>query len=131
MNVLEIVSLVLNLVFGTGFIVTLVTLKSARSEADAKAKLAVSEYKTNEIQNVESAIKIWREMAEQMSDKYDEVIHELDKLRKEVNRLNRINTRIMKLLDKITPENMEIIVEQIKEEIKNESKDELHISHNN
>ncbi|MGE4590005.1 MAG: hypothetical protein AB7E34_10590 [Acidaminococcaceae bacterium] len=131
MNVLEIVSLVLNLVFGTGFIVTLVTLKSARSEADAKAKLAVSEYKTNEIQNVESAIKIWREMAEQMSDKYDEVIHELDKLRKEVNRLNRINTRIMKLLDKITPDNMEIIVEQIKEEIKNESKDELHISHNN
>ncbi len=131
MNVLEIVSLVLNLVFGTGFIVTLVTLKSARSEADAKAKLAVSEYKTNEIQNVESAIKIWRQMAEQMSDKYDEVIHELDKLRKEVNRLNRINTRIMKLLDKITPDNMETIVEQIKEEIKNESKDELHISHNN
>lgn len=125
MNWFEIVSLILNLVLGGGFFISLATLRSTRIRADAEARKAKAEAKTTEIQNVDSAIKIWRDLATDMSEKYDLVLVELEKLRREVNRLNRINTKIMKLLDKITPENMEAIVEQIKFEIQNETKEDI------
>ena len=125
MNWFEIASLILNLVLGGGFFISLVTLRSTRLRAESEARKAKAEAKTTEIENVESAIKIWRDLANEMSKKYDLVLEELEKLRREVNRLNRINTKIMKLLDKITPENMEAIVEQIKNEIQNETKDDI------
>lgn len=96
---------------------TVVTLRSVKVRANAEAQKAVAEARTTELQNVESAIKIWRDMATEMSDKYDHVLVELDKLRREVNRLNTINNRIVKLLDRITPENLESVIETIKKEI--------------
>ncbi|HBX45562.1 MAG TPA: hypothetical protein DEG28_06755 [Porphyromonadaceae bacterium] len=124
MNWFEILSIVLNVGLGGSLIVTVVTLRATKTKAEADAQKARAEAKTTEIDNVDSAIKIWRDLATDMSVKYDLVLVELEKLRKEVNRLNRINTKIMKLLDKITPENMEAIVEQIKTEIQHEAKED-------
>lgn len=126
MNWMEIISLLLNLVLGTGFIVSIYTLKSAKVEADANAKRAVAEARSIEIKNAEGAIIIYHKLANEMSEKYNQVAIELEGLRKEINKLNRINTRIMKLLDKITHDNMDLIISQIKEEIKNEKNDGHH-----
>lgn len=115
MNWLEIISLLLNLLLGTGFIVTLATLRSTK-------RAAVADAKAKELDNVDAAITIWRGLAEKQAEQYCKVLDELEKLRKEVNRLNRINTKIVKLLDILTPENMEAIVEQIKQEINDETK---------
>jgi chromosome segregation ATPase len=121
----EIGSLILNLALGGSLIVTLVTLRATKVQAEANAKKAQAEAKTTELENVESAIKIWRDMANDLSEKYETVLDELEKLRREVSRLNRINTKIVKLLDKITPENMDAVIEQIKNEIQHETKDEI------
>lgn len=119
MELFEIISLVLNLLLGGGLVVTLVTLKSTRKEAEAKAKAA-------EIDNVDSVAKMWRELAEKMNDQYEEVNKQVERLTKEVNRLRAINSKIVRLLDRITPENLTDMVEKIKMEIN--SSEESHTS---
>ena len=119
MNVLDIVSLILNLLLGGGLIISLVTLRSTKKKAGAEAEKAIAEARADEIKNVESAIKIWREMAEAMTDNYNKVSGQVEKLTKEVTRLTNINNKILNLLNKITPENLENTVEAIKNEINN------------
>lgn len=116
-GVVEIISFVLNLVLGTGFIVTLSTLRSTKKEAHAKAMIASAEAKSNELQNVEAAIKIWRDIAQSMADKYDAVSNQVEELNREVKRLNSINNKIARLLNKITPDNLEKMVDEIKKEL--------------
>lgn len=112
MGIFEIISLILNLLLGSGMIVTLLTLKSTREKAAADAKAA-------EINNVDAVAKMWRELAEKMSDQYTEVSEQVDRLTKEVNKLRLINSKIVRLLDRITPENMLDMIEKIKQEINN------------
>lgn len=88
----------------------MVTLKSTKKEAAAKAKAA-------EIENVDAVAKMWRELAEKMNNQYEEVSDQVEKLTKEVNRLRAINSKIVRLLDRITPENLSDMVEKIKQEI--------------
>jgi len=109
-----IISLLLNLVFGGGFITTLVTLKSSAKKADADVK-------TTELDNVQEAVKIWRETAETFKRELDsylanqkEMTLQMECLRKEVAKLSSINSKMVKLLDKINTDNLEQIVEQIK-----------------
>lgn len=125
MNWFEIVSLILNLALGGGLVVTVATLKATKREADARAEKVRAEASANEIQNVEAAIKIWRDMAESMAERHAALMIQVEELRKEVGRLKLINNRIVKLLDRITPENLMETVEKIKSEIE---KDET-ISH--
>lgn len=125
MNWFEIISLILNLALGGGLVATVATLKAARKEADARAEKVKAEASANEIQNVEAAIKIWRDMATSMADRHSALMVQVEDLRKEVGRLRLINNRIVKLLDRITPENLMETVEKIKSEI---GKDET-ISH--
>lgn len=132
MGLFEIISLILNLVLGGGLFITLVTLKSVKQEAAANAKKAEAEAakadaatKASELDNVEGAIKVWRDLAQDMADRHVEMIKQVEELRKEVNRLRLINNKIMRLLDRITPENMNQMVEKIKNEIDAEEK--LHI----
>lgn len=114
MDLTSIVSLVLNLAFGGGLIASLVTMKSTKKKAAAEAK-------TTELDNVQEAVKIWREMAEGLKAELesqrqgrDGMLNQIDLLRKEVQRLTRINQKMVTLLDKITPENLEQMVDQIK-----------------
>lgn len=114
----EIISLVLNLLLSGGLVVTLVTLKSAQKKAAAEAK-------KSEIENVDSVAKMWRELAEKMQQQYAEVNEQVDKLAKEVNRLRTINSKIVRLLDRITPENLSDMIEKIKKEIKDSETDHV------
>lgn len=99
---------------GGGIIGRFLTLKYTRQKAKADAK-------SSELDNVQEAITIWREMAASLKKEISELSHknesmqkELEGLRRAVNRLSSINNRMVKLLDKITPENLETMVEQIK-----------------
>lgn len=116
MGIFEIISLVLNLLLSGGLVVTLVTLKSAQKKAAAEAK-------KSEIENVDAVAKMWRELAEKMNEQYANVNRQVDKLTTEVNRLRTINSKIVRLLDRITPENLSDMIEKIKKEIKDSETD--------
>lgn len=120
MGWIEVVSLVLNLVLGTGLIVTIATLRSAKVEAAANAKKAAAAASASEIENVESVIKLWREMAEKMSKDRETLVVQVEELSTEVRRLKNATNRVVRMLDKITPENMEETVNIIKKEIDDE-----------
>ncbi|HAQ21111.1 MAG TPA: hypothetical protein DCR40_18040 [Prolixibacteraceae bacterium] len=119
------ISLALNLIFGSGFIISLITLRSQQKKAGSEAKGAEATAESTELDNVEKAIKIWREMAENLkaeltvsNEKYDAVAKKVEGLRKDVQKLNYTNQKILKLLDKISHDNLETTVAEIKEEIK-------------
>ena len=120
MGTFEIISLVLNLLLGGGLLVTLVTLKSTRLKAASEAKASEAQAKASEIGNVDSVAKMWRELAEKMESQYANVNEQLDKVSREVNRLRAINSKIVRLLDRITPENLVDMVDKIKQEISSE-----------
>ncbi len=122
---MELVSLILNAILGGSLVVTLVTLRSTKKKASAEAK-------ASELDNVQEAISIWREMAENLKKELEEsrgenellaekMHREMETLRKAVARLTNINNKIVRLLDKITPENLEEMVRHIKT-IHNEDK---------
>lgn len=120
MGWMEIASLVLNLVLGTGLIATVATLRSVKAEAAANAKKAAAGATASEIKNVETVIKLWREMAEKMAQDRETLVLHVEELSTEVRRLKNATNRVVRLLDKITPENMEETVNIIKKEIDNE-----------
>lgn len=128
MGIFEIISLALNLLLGGGLLITLLTLKSVKRQADAKADGAIAETKSSELKNVEAAIKVWRDLAQDMAERHTEVLDQVEKLRLEVNRLRLINNKIVRLLDRITPENMNQMVQKIKDEI--DADDKIHDSGN-
>lgn len=113
------ISLILNAILGGGFLVTFVTLRSTRKKASAEAK-------GSELDNIQEAIGIWREMAENLRKELaesraenDVMAHEMRKeieaLRKAVAKLTTVNNKMLKLLDKITPENIDSMIKQIKQ----------------
>lgn len=101
----------------TGSITYLVTLNSAKKKANAEAE-------SSELNNVLVAIKIWREMAEQLSVelnelrmKYDGVLSTVVELKGSIDKLNASNTRILAMLNKMKPDNFTKIIEDIKREL--------------
>lgn len=126
----EIILAVISALAGGGLSSVLV-LRYTRQKAAAEAKQAEvgvkkadAEADASELDNVQVAIKIWREMAESLQVEleksranYTQVTTEIACLREQVKRLTSINSKILKLLDKLTPENLEKMVEQIKKEI--------------
>lgn len=122
-----IISSVLSFIFGGGLLM-LFTLRPSVKKADAEADKSQSEAKTTELDNVQEAIKIWREMAEGMKAERDEykasflevtqhnteMATQMDAIRKELAKLSAINNKMVKLLDKITPDNLNEMVDKIK-----------------
>lgn len=112
---IKILSLILNGLLGSGFVITLFTLRPIKRKAKADAT-------GSELDNVQEAITIWREMAEKMHKELEEakernekMFKELESLRRAVSRLTTVNNKMVKLLDKITPENLDSMIEQIKQ----------------
>lgn len=122
-EILQIVSLILNLVLGGSLIVTIVTLKATRREADANARKAEANADGSELSNTEGAIKIWRDLAVEMSSRQDELARQVEDLSVEVRRLKNATNKVIRLLDRITPENLEEMVAKIKDEIETEHSD--------
>jgi len=98
-------------------VTSLVTLRATRKKAEAAAK-------TNELDNVQEAVKIWRELAESFKSDLEqarkdncEITSQIESLRKEVVKLTNVTNRVLKLLDKITPENLETTIKEIRDEI--------------
>jgi predicted nucleic acid-binding Zn-ribbon protein len=124
MNLTEIISLFLNAMLGGGMAIQFLTLRSIKAKARGEADAIEASVAGTELENVEKAIKIWREMAESLKnelkdsrEKYTEVACQVDALRKEVARVNTTSNKILRLLDRITHENFDKIVGQIKTEI--------------
>jgi predicted RNase H-like nuclease (RuvC/YqgF family) len=120
----ELISLALNLIFGGGSLIWFITIRSQRKKAGAEAKGAEATAESTELDNVEKAIKIWREMAENLKIQRDEALNgfsdmskQVEALRRDVKKLNCTNQKILRLLDKISHENLERTVEEIKSEI--------------
>ena len=123
-DLLSIISIVLNGLLGGGFFIQFVTLRSLRVKAQAEADTASANTDSVELENVNKAITIWREMAESLKlelkesrAKYSEVAMQVEALRKEVAKVNNTSNKILRLLDRITIDNLEKIVEAIKSEI--------------
>lgn len=118
---MQMISLVLNLVFGSGLFIQFFQIKNIKSKGAA-------EVKSNELDNVQEAVKIWREMAEalniklaesitaqqQMATKYAEMTVIVETFKKDIAKLTSNINKMMKMLDSITPENITQTVEQIK-----------------
>lgn len=124
MGTFEVISIILNALFGGGLLIQFITMRSVKAKAKADAETAKAKAERLELDNVDKAIVIWREMAmqlkkelEQSREKYAEVTNHVDALRREVKRLTETSNKILKLLDRITPENLEKMKEQIKEEL--------------
>jgi len=125
----SIISLILNLALGGGLFVSLATIKSQKRKVAAEAQ-------STELGNVQEVISMWRELADslkkdleesksnsdKMSENYLQLIQQVESLKKEIIRLRQINLKMLELLDKITPENLEQIIEKIKK-IHNENPD--------
>jgi len=119
MSLFEILSLVFNVVFGGGLLVTITTLRAQRKKANADAKGAEATAESTELDNVDKAVKIWRDLAEtmeqrnnQMQKNYDDLLCEVQSLRIEVKKQNGTINKIFKILDSVNHDNLE---EKIKE----------------
>lgn len=105
----------------SGGIASLATLRYTRQKSQAEAEKMKAEVKTTELDNVQDAIKIWRETTEKLREELNATHSafngQIESLRKEIVRLTNVQNKILKLLDKITSENLDKMVEQIKSEI--------------
>jgi len=120
---LDVISMAMNVLLSGG-VVTLYTLRSKKRKAGAEADLTMAQADSNELDNVEKAIAIWRDMAESLRkemtdyrDKYEKVYVQVLALKRSIDKLNTTNTKILKMLNKINPENWEGMIKEIKEEI--------------
>ena len=114
---LEVVSVVLNVLLSGSLIVTIVTLRATKREANANARKAEALADGSEIESVDAAIKIWRDLAVEMASKQDVLSKQVEDLSIEVRRLKNATNRVIRLLDRITPDNLEEMVKKIKDEI--------------
>lgn len=125
MGTTEIISLVLNVLFGGGLWLSLVQIKQIKEQKDEEIRrlkvdtkqVAVDTERT-EIQNIENLARMWREQAELLERKLDTMQTKIDKLENDLLKMNKLNNKIYKLLDKVSRENWEQLVEQVKEELK-------------
>jgi len=118
---LSIISLILNLVLGGGFLVTIMTIRSIKNKANAEAKGADAIAEGSELDNVTKAIAIWRESAEAsegrykillanytaISDEMKGVVTQMGELEATVKQLTATNKQILKILNSINHDNLE------------------------
>ncbi len=122
MTTFEILSLIFNVLLGGGLLGTVVTLKAQKKKADAEAKGAEATAESTELDNVDKAVKIWRDLAESMEQRnkeliqnYNDLLAEVKGLRCEIKGQNTKINKILKILDTIDHDNMEQKVKEAKE----------------
>ncbi len=112
---------------------SLLTWIFARRKNIAEALQSEAEAQKSELDVVEKAIRIWREMSEELRSelkastlvieglraKVEELAVENQSLRLEVAKLRCTNTKIVKALEKITPLNFDKVVQELKDKLNN------------
>lgn len=96
--------------FLTGFVAWFFARR--KNNADAKK---------SELDNVEDAIAIWREMAQQLAVELKSLREENKVLAQEVKKLRLSNNKIVKALDTITSENVAAVVAELKKDLGHDS----------
>lgn len=98
-----------------------ITWLFARRRNAADARKVEAEAKVSELDVIEDAIKIWREIAEDLKKEVQRLSDDNKALKCEVGKLRLINNKILRALDKINNDNAMEVVNSIKNEIKNEN----------
>lgn len=93
----------------------------ARRKSMAEARKSEAEAKASELDVIEDAIKIWRELAEDLKKEVQRLSEDNKALKCEVGKLRLINSKILRALDRITSENAEMVVKQLKKDIGSEA----------
>lgn len=121
-----VVSTAINILLGGGFIYSVITIRSQKMKAKAEAKGALAQSESTELDNVEKAIRIWREMAESLKAElrearsdYERVVAEVDDLKRAVKCLNATNRKVLKLLTEMSHDNYKDVASAIQKEIEN------------
>ncbi len=121
-----VVSTAINIVLGGGFVYSIITIRSQRDKAKAEAKGAMAQTESTELDNVEKAVKIWREMAEMLEKElretrlnYERIVSEVDELKRAVKSLNCTHRRVLKLLTEMSHDNYREVATAIQQEIEN------------
>lgn len=116
MDWINIITIIFGFVGGGVGLIGLLTLKQQKLKAQAEAKGAEAIAESSELDNVDKAVKIWRDLAESMEQRNKELeknlVAEIELLRKEVKKQNATINKILKILDSIDHDNLE---EKIKE----------------
>lgn len=125
----SIINTILTLVFGSGFIISIITVRAQKRKANAEAKGADANAESTELDNVDKAVKIWRELGEAadvrakaaeeraqgLYENYNKLATEVSLLRAEVKRLTLRSDRILKILDTIDHDNLDQKKKEAKE----------------
>lgn len=116
MGAFEIISLVLNLLLGTGLIIQFLTIRSIRKEADAKADAAKSQAGKEKIElvdnTVSTAIETVNRLLEQnqlLVDKYAAVSGENERLKRERADMETKFSALGKTVPKMIQTNLRVI----------------------
>jgi len=116
----ELISTLVNVVLGGGLFVTMITLRSQKKKVAAEAKSAEAAAESAELNNAENLARMWRENFEVLNVELKdtrlraaEMALQVEALRKEVEKLTRIQNKIANLLNTIEHPN----VAKIKEEL--------------
>ena len=142
MDTANIIIAVVGSLFGSG-VTWIFTLRSVKQKSSAQAELTANEAKSKELDNIQEAIKTYRELAEDLraelkasnddraalreeleasKKERENTLTELNKVKNELERLTKINKRICALLEKIEPENYSQIIDEIKKQINETTK---------
>jgi regulator of replication initiation timing len=80
----------------------------------------IAEAQKSELDLVTKAITIWRQQATELMEEVVSLREENKALRLEISKIRCINAKIVKALDKLTPDNIELVVTELKKKIENE-----------
>lgn len=118
-------------IVGSGSLTGVISWVFARRKNIAEAQQSEAQAAISELDVVEKAIKIWREMSEQLKQELeqsrcligelkaqvDNMAEENQALRLEVAKLRTTNGKIVRALEKITPENFLHVVNELKQKL--------------
>lgn len=97
-----------------GLLTTFLAWFFTRKKNNAEAKKCEAEGKISELSVIEDAIKIWRETAESLSKKVSNLSTENEKFICEIRRLQSMLSKIQCALEKIKPDNINDVMQEIK-----------------
>ena len=110
----------MNVVLGGGLFVTMLTLRSQKKKVAAEASLAEAVAESSELDNAEKIARMWRENFEALNLELKdtrlraaEMALQVEALRKEVEKLTRIQNKIANLLNTIEHPNIAKIKEEL------------------